>query len=261
MIQPARDLLAVAQCHLKAERNVLGFGVRRKRVLKAVREPLADNGLSFVQLLGSNGEGITLRTMLLHESGQFLEGIVAIDPGDGNRGVNALQALGAAITYMKRYSLTAMLGIAADGDTDGEGSQAKAAPRRQEQPAPPVERPLDGPAVRAAVRRKAKWQRGEVRIEGEPITDKQVKMVAGLMADAVKGPGMNQAMMDKARHDIMDYLLGVNETHRLTKLEASAIIDWLKEADGWDLNEYGRAEAQAVLNALAEEAGQQRMDL
>jgi len=73
---------------------------------------------------------------------------------------------------------------------------------------------------------------------------------------------MNQALMDKARHDILGYLVGVNETRKLTKAEASAIIAWLKvDGDGWDLNEYARREVQAVMVQIAEDAGQQKMDL
>ena len=231
-------------------------------VIKAIRQPLADNGMSFVQLLGSNGGGVTLRTMLLHESGQSLESTVAIDPGEGSRGVNALQALGSAITYMKRYSLTAMLGIAADGDTDGEGTQAKAAPRKQQQKqaAPPTNRPLDGATVREVIRKKAGWQDGS-RLDGEPITEGQVRSVGSLMSDALKTQGMTQALLDKARHDALGFLLGVTETHALTKKEASAIISWLKEEDSWDLNSYARQESANVLTALAEEAGQQKMEL
>ena len=231
-------------------------------IINTIRHPLSENGLSFVQLLGSNGEGITLRTMLLHESGQALEATVSIDPGEGQRGVNALQALGSAITYMKRYALGAMLGISTDGDTDGEGSKAKAAPARmQPQPVPPpTNRPLDGTTVRAVIRKKAGWQDGS-RLDGEPITDGQVRSVGSLMSDALKTQGMTQALLDKARHDALGFLLGVTETHALTKKEASAIISWLKEEDSWDLNEYARQESANVLTALAEEAGQQKMEL
>ena len=122
-------------------------------------------------------------------------------------------------------------------------------------------RPLDGPTVRATIRKKAGWQDDTRNIDGEPITEKQVKTVGSLMADALKIEGMNQALLDKARHDVLDYLVGVRETVKLMKAEASAIISWLKDEDGWELNEYARAEAQAVLRALATEAGQQEMDL
>lgn len=123
--------------HLKNEYSTLDD------IISAIRKPLANHGLAFVQLLGSNGEGTTtLRTVLLHESGQSLEATVVVDAGAGNRGVNALQSLGAAITYMKRYSLSAMLGISTDGDTDGEGTaptrkaptKARPEPKREPQP-------------------------------------------------------------------------------------------------------------------------------
>ncbi|NIV31593.1 MAG: hypothetical protein GWN58_19535 [Anaerolineae bacterium] len=114
--------------------------------------------------------------------------------------------------------------------------------------------------MRQVVRKKAGWQNGS-RMDGEPITEGQVKSVGSLMGKAVMTHGMTQALADKARHDVLDYLVGVNETRKLTKREASAIISWLKEEESWDLNQYAKAETQAVLAALAEEAGQQRMDL
>lgn len=78
-------------------------------ILTAVRAPLADNGLAIVQLL-DDGE---LVTMLLHSDGARLSGRVALP----NVGEN-VQALGSAITYLRRYSLQAMLGIAAEEDDD-----------------------------------------------------------------------------------------------------------------------------------------------
>ena len=225
-------------------------------IIGAVRGPLGNHGLSFVQLLGGNGSGVTLRTILLHESGQLLESTVLVDAGEGNRGVNALQALGSAITYMKRYALSAMLGIATDGDTDGEGAPATAGKplqRRQEAGVTPGSRPLDGPTGRATIRKKADWLAAVRNLEGEPITQAQVKGVAGVMEDAIRTDGMNQQILDRARHDVLYYLVGVTETLKLTKAEASAIISWLKADDSWELNEHARAEAQAVLKALAQE--------
>ena len=139
-------------------------------------------------------------------------------------------------------------------------------PAREPQPTPmnraTNSRPLDGPTVRQVIRKKAGWMADIRETEGEPFTQGQVKGVGGLMAEAVKRDGMNQQLVDKARHDILGYLLGVNETMRLMKREASTIIDWLKvDGDGWDLNEYARQEAANVLTALAEEAGQQALDL
>lgn len=80
-------------------------------ILAAVRTPLADNGLAISQLL----DGHDLVTMLLHKDGATLTGRVPLPRSDGD----TVQALGSAITYLRRYSLQAMLGIAAEEDDDG----------------------------------------------------------------------------------------------------------------------------------------------
>lgn len=92
-------------------------------VLAAVQPALSANGLAVVQLI----DGGYLVTMLLHESGAYLEGRTALPDG-----VDA-QALGSAITYLRRYAVQALLGIAAEEDDDGNraaGNETEAAPPR-----------------------------------------------------------------------------------------------------------------------------------
>jgi hypothetical protein len=81
-------------------------------ILDAVRKPLADNGLAVVQLLDREA----LVTMLLHESGAFLEARTPI-PATAD-----VQNFGSAITYLRRYALQALLGIAAEEDDDGNSA-------------------------------------------------------------------------------------------------------------------------------------------
>jgi len=92
-------------------------------IIDAVRNPLAAHGLSFLQMLDTDGQGPALTTMLLHESGQWLAGSTPIDAMDSNRGTNDMQAFGATLTYLKRYALAAMLGVSSDEDTDAEGAK------------------------------------------------------------------------------------------------------------------------------------------
>lgn len=82
-------------------------------ILDAVRKPLAENGLAVAQLL----DGQSLVTLLLHESGASLEGRTAI-PQTAD-----VQALGSAITYLRRYAIQALLGIAAEEDDDGKAAK------------------------------------------------------------------------------------------------------------------------------------------
>lgn len=86
-------------------------------VFDAVRQPLADNGLSVTQTTQIRDGGFILRTTLRHVSGQW---IASEHPLPTNA---KPQELGSAMTYAKRYSLSAMCGIAADEDDDGEATR------------------------------------------------------------------------------------------------------------------------------------------
>lgn len=86
-------------------------------VWDACREALSENGLAVVQTIQQKQEGMFLITTLGHSSGQWIKSEVQVilaktDP----------QAIGSAITYFRRYSLSAMVGVAPDDD-DGEKAQ------------------------------------------------------------------------------------------------------------------------------------------
>ncbi len=96
-------------------------------VWDAIREPLSSNGLSVIQQPIDGGVGgITLRTVLMHASGQALESQFTM-PVKPNA---SAQDVGSALTYARRYALMALVGIAPEDD-DGNaasGRQAVKAP-------------------------------------------------------------------------------------------------------------------------------------
>lgn len=77
------------------------------------RHALAENGLCVLQPIVSTERGPALVTRLLHESGQWMECEIAL-PALGNNP----QAFGSAVTYVRRYAISAMLNISADEDDD-----------------------------------------------------------------------------------------------------------------------------------------------
>lgn len=86
-------------------------------ICDAVRKPLADNGLSYVQLPSSEGLDVYLTTRLIHSSGEWIESTFGASvANERNKGV---QGLGSILTYLRRYGLSAICGVAADEDTDG----------------------------------------------------------------------------------------------------------------------------------------------
>lgn len=97
-------------------------------ILSAIKQPLQDAGLSFVQFpTGENG----LTTILMHSaSGEWMEGTFTMKPVK-----NDPQGQGSAITYQRRYALGAILGLNIDEDDDANNaSNLQVAPARTKFP-------------------------------------------------------------------------------------------------------------------------------
>lgn len=89
-------------------------------VISTVRPILAKHGLGFIQSLTTTESGKNaVTTRLFSKEGEYLEDTIIL-PDISMAKTNSAQNLGAAITYMKRYALCAMLGISSDEDTDAE---------------------------------------------------------------------------------------------------------------------------------------------
>lgn len=90
-----------------------------ENVVESITKEAPKHGLSFVQwaLNDENGR-VGVATMIMHESGEFIE----FDPVFMNAEKNTPQGAGSLITYLKRYSLSAVFGITSDQDDDGNES-------------------------------------------------------------------------------------------------------------------------------------------
>jgi hypothetical protein len=98
-------------------------------VWNACRDALSLHGLAVVQTMQTSESGaMTLVTTLGHSSGQWMRSILPItikvvegevDKHGKPRKVNELQLLGSALTYLRRYALAAIVGVAPDEDDDG----------------------------------------------------------------------------------------------------------------------------------------------
>tara|TARA_R110000868_G_scaffold300126_1_gene560473 strand:+ start:7753 stop:8481 length:729 start_codon:yes stop_codon:yes gene_type:complete len=127
-------------------------------VIDAVRGPLADNDLAIVQTT-EYVDGVTLlRTALIHKSGQSISGVYPIistkqDP----------QGYGSAMTYARRYTIMAIVGVAAEDDDANAASAIPNAPRPQpvqtpvhvQAPAPVA--PVTAPVVQPTKPKTGSW--------------------------------------------------------------------------------------------------------
>jgi hypothetical protein len=108
-------------------------------VIDASRQALADAGLAVTQHtipLYQSELGIIceLETVVSHASGEWCSARVSCVVPDGRA-----QTVGSAITYLRRYGWSSMLGIAADDD-DGAAASRPAPPP----PEPTIEQRLEG---------------------------------------------------------------------------------------------------------------------
>lgn len=123
-------------------------------VIDAARKPLAENGLSITHVLDYRSRSYGMTTTLMHESGQSLSTWYPLpDPA----AVEPKQ-FGSALTYARRYALSALIGIASEEDDD-DGEAAPKAPAKlqgkrveDERDDIPVDQggPAPGPAPRVS---------------------------------------------------------------------------------------------------------------
>jgi hypothetical protein len=91
-------------------------------LIDALRAPLHDHGLIVLQPVSSPVAGrVRVTTTILHSSGEWMS-----STADQPSGATA-QSFGAAVSYLRRYTLQAMLGVSGDADADDDGEAERLA--------------------------------------------------------------------------------------------------------------------------------------
>lgn len=88
-------------------------------VLKTVRPVLAKHGLAITQTTQVDEQGRLLLVTRLHWRDEELVGYYPIQPVKADP-----QGYGSALTYARRYTIQAIVGVAADDDDDGNAASA-----------------------------------------------------------------------------------------------------------------------------------------
>lgn len=107
-------------------------------VLNTVRPVFAKHGLSIAQSTSFNGSLVSVSTLIAHASGGLIVSEASCVPGKTDA-----QGIGAATTYLRRYSLAAMAGIAQeddDGNTAANNGKPQPVSVETQPPAPTISR-------------------------------------------------------------------------------------------------------------------------
>jgi hypothetical protein len=148
--------LSKAQAKLGAvHKGEQGYGYNYASLastIETARPVLAEFGLSVSQLLGrrnSDGKGGTVTTLLMHESGEYLgstSDIAIIDM----KGCNEAQSSGASFSYLRRYSLQAILNMASEDNDVSSAGKPESKPAAKQESKPQANVPAKGGFGRAA---------------------------------------------------------------------------------------------------------------
>lgn len=114
-------------------------------VRDAVIPVLGKHKLSVTQLLTEAATGPACMTILMHESGEYIETTMLLRPGKQDP-----QGIGSASTYCRRYQLQSIAGVAAEADDDGNHASVHTNGNGHKPAAKPVpvdEPPADGELV------------------------------------------------------------------------------------------------------------------
>jgi hypothetical protein len=113
-------------------------------VMDACRLPLTRNGLSYIQKTYSVNDKYFIETILAHSSGQS----ITSGPVEVLISKRDAQGFGSAITYFRRYQLSALIGVA-QIDDDANHATGKELPQAQARPAMQAPRPQQAPGPQA----------------------------------------------------------------------------------------------------------------
>lgn len=100
-------------------------------VWDAARPVLSKHGLCVMQTTELTQDKIVMVTTLAHTSGQWVKSYLPLNPAK-----NDSQGVGAAITYLRRYSLSAIVGVVCDDDDDGETAMGRGKTQNKQPPIP-----------------------------------------------------------------------------------------------------------------------------
>lgn len=152
-------------------------------IREAVVPALNMNGIAVVQTLDGDAGAVCVLTRLIHTSGQWIESRCPLPAAPD------MQKMGSAITYARRYSLSAICGIAADEDDDANEASKPVAAKQVVAPVPPgfddwlVD--LEAVAAEGIEALKATWTKSQPFLR-KHLTDTNNAKWDALKAKAVK---------------------------------------------------------------------------
>lgn len=236
-------------------------------IIESTKPVLAKHGLSVSQMVSGVANEIGITTLLMHVSGEWLESSVLM-PIIEQKGINNAQVAGSIVSYLRRYSLAAALGVYS-GDDDDAGSIVK--DKTQKPARPEVEPAKELPEPKAKNGKlRAVYMPADLRLSLQKSADKRAgeglgNYNAGILASNMELCFSGEPDSDHKRHVVLSYLFGVESTKDLTNGQILAAKNWLNvkpnESGEWMPEALAMQEARACYHQALRDEGQAELPL
>jgi len=174
-------------------------------ILNTVRPTFSAHGIAIIQSSSYDGQMVSVTTILAHATGGFVESEASCVPAktDG-------QGIGAATTYLRRYSLAAMAGIAQEDDDGNSASHNKPLPAS----------PFDISAIKTKIT--------ELGIDEEAL----LSFIGATSIDALSSEQARKALaaIAKKERQISDVHAAVSQAAATVKTNTAKSLDKLIES-------------------------------
>ena len=162
-------------------------------IIDTAKPTLGKHGLAVTQLPYNDGDRVGVETVLTHASGEWISSALSLPLAD-EKGKSGAQVAGSIITYLRRYTLAAVLGMYSDEDTDGnsEPKPVEVKPREKTEPKPVSE------SDTMTIERAYKITNSEGVAYGEIPSDKLQAMVLGI------NKGLKNGVSDEKKAEYLE---------------------------------------------------------
>lgn len=198
-VRRSATIAAIADAMAKAQAKIKGASKDKTNphykndyadlasVWDACRAALSENGIAVLQPPTAIGPKVTVTTMLVHKSGEWIEADLEMTAQQ-----NTPQGIGSCITYARRYGLAAMVGVAPEDDDGNAASQGSAAKPTAVKPAIPAGfgdwlDDLIGVADEGTAALEAAWKKSKAEYRSYLTANDNAKWEA-IKAKAAKAP-------------------------------------------------------------------------
>lgn len=196
-------------------------------VVETITSQLSEYGLSASWRTKQNGS-ITVVCLITHVLGHSEETELSAS-ADTSGSKNSIQAMGSTITYLERYTLLAMLGIAtSEQDEDGKGSESKAEKTKVSMPAqmPPKQEETEAKPTETADNK-------EVGSEKETSNTGHFSAISDVSGKNLVSMAQMNGYTKKELYEII-FTLGYTKVVDISKADYPTILDEIRvKAEDW----------------------------